>query len=411
MTTDRTDQSSLVLPPFSAAHKAPASGSSRIARLQGKLPSLAVSIVSSLRASEPAYRDGCIPPEEPPLWVSRSIDVALEALLLPPEERITATDWPRLIGQRRAHQGVPMRSLLRAYHVGGQILCQAITEWSREEEVSPDETAAIIDDTWEIVDLHSALALESLRAAEQELSVNGATGRLLDGLLNGETDRATASAAARAFALPEHGRYAVIVRRPADTAEPVDQRELPARIRGARVIWRMHGETAVGVASLGELLAWELGSGMTSLSGRRVGISGTVEGLTHLGKARQLAELAARSLTKGEGLASLEERLPTLMLAARPDLGRELELRVLAPVLTLDQTSRDLLLDTLAAWLAAEGSATGAAQQLYCHRNTVLNRLRRLESLTQRSLNNPKDLVEITLALEAFRLHGDRPEK
>jgi PucR C-terminal helix-turn-helix domain len=406
MTTDRPDPSSLVLPRYSAAEKAPVKSTLAITRLQGKLPRLATSVVSSLLVSEPAYRDGCVPPEEPVPWISKSIGVALDALLVPPAERL-ATDWPRTIGHRRARQGVPMRSLLRAYHVGGQILCKAITEWTREEAVSPDEAAAIIDDTWDIVDLHSAIALEALRATEEELSVNGVTDRLLDGLLNGETDRATAAAAARAFALPEHGRYAVIVRRPADDAEPLDPLELPARIRGARVLWRMHGETAVGIASLGDLAASALGTGMTPLRGRRVGISGSVEGLTRLGEARQLAELAARSLTKGEGVASLEEQLPALMLTARPDLGRELELRVLAPVLALDRTSRDLLLDTLAAWLAAEGSATRAAEELYCHRNTVLNRLRRLESLTQRSLNNPKDLVEITLALEATRLRGN----
>jgi hypothetical protein len=406
MTTDRPGPPPLVLPPYSTAEKAPAKGASAITRLKGKLPRLAGSVVSSLRASEPAYRDGCVPPEEPVPWISKSIDVALDALLVPPGERADA-DWPRMIGHRRARQGVPMRSLLRAYHVGGRVLCQAITEWSREEVVSPDEAAAIIDDTWEIVDLHSALALEALRATEEELSASGAADRLLDGLLNGETDRATAATVARAFALPERGRYAVIVRRPADDAEPLDPLELPARVRGARVLWRMHGETAVGVASLGDLDASALGDGMASPSGRRVGISGSVEGLTRLGEARRLAELAARSLVKGEGVASMEEQLPAIMLTARPDLGRELQTRVLAPVLALDRTSRDLLLGTLTAWLAAGGSATRAAEELFCHRNTVLNRLRRLESLTRRSLNNPRDLVEITLALEATRLRGD----
>jgi DNA-binding PucR family transcriptional regulator len=101
--------------------------------------------------------------------------------------------------------------------------------------------------------------------------------------------------------------------------------------------------------------------------------------------------------------------LPAALLTARPDLAKELCTRVLAPVLALDRVSRDLLLDTLAAWLEAGGSAHQAAAALFCHRNTVLNRIRRLERLTRRSLAVPEDLVELALALEAFHLNTVRP--
>ena len=74
------------------------------------------------------------------------------------------------------------------------------------------------------------------------------------------------------------------------------------------------------------------------------------------------------------------------------------------PVLGLHAVERDLLLTTLAAWLECDGSARRAAVQLYCHRNTVVNRLRRLEQLAQRSLARPRDLVELTLALDALQL-------
>ncbi|NEE43896.1 PucR family transcriptional regulator, partial [Streptomyces sp. SID8455] len=40
----------------------------------------------------------------------------------------------------------------------------------------------------------------------------------------------------------------------------------------------------------------------------------------------------------------------------------------------------------------------------YCHRNTVLNRLRRFEQLTGRCLTRPRDAVEVSLALAARRL-------
>jgi DNA-binding PucR family transcriptional regulator len=77
---------------------------------------------------------------------------------------------------------------------------------------------------------------------------------------------------------------------------------------------------------------------------------------------------------------------------------------VLGPLLRLEPADRDVLLDTLVAWFACEGSAQRAGERLYCHRNTVLNRLRRCEQLIGRSLARPHDVVEISLALTARRL-------
>ena len=213
------------------------------------------------------------------------------------------------------------------------------------------------------------------------------------------------AAAARAWALPERGHYIVLVQRPSDWgAPPLGPAELPVRVAGVRVTWRIHAGCALGVAALGDAPPGRVAAALPSMPGRRTGISLVVDGLAELGRARRLAELAVRTVTARDGVSCLEERLPAALLTARPDLARELCSRVLGPVLTLDKVSRDLLLDTLAAWLAADGSALRAASSLYCHRNTVLNRMRRLERLTRRSLSAPNDLVELSLALQAFGL-------
>lgn len=64
------------------------------------------------------------------------------------------------------------------------------------------------------------------------------------------------------------------------------------------------------------------------------------------------------------------------------------------------------LLETFACWARAGGDGSRAAEALYCHRNTVFNRLRRLQDLTGRRLSDPVDLVHLTLAVEALRLVG-----
>ena len=72
----------------------------------------------------------------------------------------------------------------------------------------------------------------------------------------------------------------------------------------------------------------------------------------------------------------------------------------------VDQASerdRALLLDTFGAWLDADGSADRAAAALFCHPNTVRHRLRRLQDQTGRSLSQPRELAELTLAFEIDR--------
>jgi DNA-binding PucR family transcriptional regulator len=84
---------------------------------------------------------------------------------------------------------------------------------------------------------------------------------------------------------------------------------------------------------------------------------------------------------------------------------------VLGPLADVDPGFRDVLVTTLTAWLDCDGSAARAVNRLYCHHNTVLNRLRRIERLTGRSLTRPRDLVEVALALSALNLHGAGPAR
>ncbi|MEU2272054.1 helix-turn-helix domain-containing protein, partial [Streptomyces olindensis] len=139
-------------------------------------------------------------------------------------------------------------------------------------------------------------------------------------------------------------------------------------------------------------------------AGRRVGVGAAVAGLAAVGDARRLADLALSICPPEGGTVRLTEHLPEALVVSSRELGTRLTERVLGPLLRLEPADRDVLLDTLAAWFASEGSAQRAGERLYCHRNTVLNRLRRCEQLIGRSLARPLDVVEISLALTARRL-------
>ncbi|MEB4614396.1 PucR family transcriptional regulator, partial [Leucobacter sp. M11] len=63
------------------------------------------------------------------------------------------------------------------------------------------------------------------------------------------------------------------------------------------------------------------------------------------------------------------------------------------------------LRDTLAAFLRHNGQRGPAASELSVHRNTLRNRLERVESLSGRSLDDPDDRAELWLALRALEQH------
>lgn len=147
-----------------------------------------------------------------------------------------------------------------------------------------------------------------------------------------------------------------------------------------------------------------LAAGLSAPPGSRVGISSVVDGLAAVGDARRLAETALRACPAGGGVVLLDEQLPAALVVSSPGLGSSLAARVLGPLDRLDPADRDVIIETLTAWLDSDGSAQRAGARLYCHRNTVLNRLRRFEQLTGRCLTRPSDAVEVSLALTARRL-------
>lgn len=376
--------------------------------LAGRLTFLTESVLSELRATELTYRDGTIPPVEPPMWISRSVGAALDAMSLESAEEITGTlAVARTTGARRARQGVPITALTRAYHVGGRLINSTVVQWAAEQGLAAEQSAAFVDTVLRVAEQHSLAAINAHQELRRSSPTVSAAGSLLHALLNGETSAVVASELGRELALPERGRYAVIALRPGLPGGPtLPLAELPTWISGLRAVWQTHHDVTFGVVVLKDAAPGVLDDGL-SAAGVRVGISAAVFGLTELGRARRQAELAERTLGRGTGVALFEERLTQAMLAMAPDVALQMQSQVLAPVLELDEATRDVLLETLRAWRTAEGSMAEAAKALYCHRNTILYRLRKLERLTRRSLSSPHDMIEIVLAAEAFELaHG-----
>jgi DNA-binding PucR family transcriptional regulator len=156
----------------------------------------------------------------------------------------------------------------------------------------------------------------------------------------------------------------------------------------------------VGIVALGTPPGCEFMTWLQGAATGPVGVSAVVDGAAAAGSAYRLAETAARTLPSGtRRVVSIDERLPEALLSNSPEISSRLVGQSLGGLLELPEDEREVLLDTLAAFLASDGSPTRAADQLYCHRNTVMHRLRRIESVTGRKVTDPRSRLLWQLAL------------
>lgn len=368
------------------------------------LDALTDRLVAAIVEEEPSYGTGAGTPRAD-LWRSCH-DNLLRVLTVLSGDVVVEDplDAPRATGSRRAEQGVPLESVLHAYRLGFRTLWEGLVVEARDGAVLEllIETATTV---WEIVDLFSSAVGDAYRATEAAIARRDDRHReaLVDALLDGRgEDRAVVAEAAAALELPEHGRYLVVVLEGPDAAGPAAE---ALAGRGLRTAWRARAGRDVGLVAVELCAPADVCSALALVPGGRAGVSPVVEGLARVDLAHRLADTALRTLAPGHaGVAELDGGLPAALLVSSPDLADRLVHRALGGVLALDLDERTVLLETLAAWLDTGGSAGQTAARLTCHRNTVLNRLRRLEGLTGRSLERVDDLVEWSLALLALRL-------
>ncbi|APS22133.1 PucR family transcriptional regulator [Streptomyces sp. Tue 6075] len=406
--------------------------------LVASLPALTDRLVEALYAQEPAYR-AAIDSDRAEVWqeVHHSLRHNVGSLIQPREFRESAHRTSRWIGEIRAEQGVPLDAVLHAFRMGGAMVWQDLVDETARRD--PDDIRLLVHvaaDVWNFVDEHCGVVADAYRQAERRQSWRRENRQrlMVAALLDGTARIADLAEAAEMLGLPEQGRYAVLavagavaaggagagagagcaaasragvaLHGPGVAARPPV--ELPVGAPGAAVLRHPGPDAEFAILPLtgspGEL--GELAAALDVPAGTRAGIGSAVEGLAALGDARRLAETALRACPASGGTVLLDEHLPDALVVSSPALAGALADRVLGPLDRLDPADRDVIVETLTAWLDADGSAQRAGARLYCHRNTVLNRLRRFEQLTGRCLTRPRDAVEVSLALAARRLLG-----
>jgi hypothetical protein len=314
---------------------------------------------------------------------------------------------PLSAGRRRAEQAVPLEAALHAFRLGGQEVMSTLLACARRRTAA--ELATFLEITsvpFDIVDMYSQAVVEGYRQSETqtERGVSRRRQAALDSLLDGT--EADPAACAAVLGLPAQGPYALVVcaLQPPDGHAATAPRDVLAA-HGLASAWRLREDCEVGIVALGGAVPARVLDQLRASATGRLGLSGAFDSLHGVPDAHRLAAVALRTVEPGEpGIAWIEERLLEAMVVSSPDLAGQLASRTLGRLLALREPDRDLLLETLSTWFECDRSAGAAAGRLYCHRNTVLNRLRRVEEVIGRSLDHHNGVIDCYIALLVLRL-------
>ena len=375
------------------------------AALRTSLPALTERIVARIRAEIPFYAgQDIVPHDDLHQSVRANIDYILASLTDSAAPNLTA---PNATGRARAAQGAPLAEMLTAYRVGVAELWSAMAATARDlPGVPASDVIDLAGTVFAVQNTYTDAALTAYRDEAREMLRTQERERaaLVEVILTGAAARGTLWEVANALRLPLDGSFLVVAAETDLGHDPIPRAESALAVLDVRSVWRLDADLSLGVLSLPDRTR---NAAVLNVLGRhatgRVGASPVFAELHQASWALELARLALGSHSGDAGVTQFRDSPIDLLVAAAPHAALEAARAVLGSLLALPEDELELLLGTFEAWVRANGSATAAGAELFCHPNTVRYRLRRIESGSGRTLNNPGDVAELVTAVRAWR--------
>jgi DNA-binding PucR family transcriptional regulator len=376
-----------------------------MARLIADQDALAAQLAAQIRRDVPYYTD----PSEAADDLERTCLTQLAAVLaqldLPDPMDGTAA---RINGAKQATARVPLTPLMDAYRVGSHFIWRTVAAACAEDAIASEHVLALADRLWVVQDAFTQAMAEGYRevANARLLTEEAERASIVAALLQGQAlSQETVWDLASVLQLPQRGPFVVVA---AEVAN-LGRHALPAvetRLRVSDVLsaWQLRPDTQVGIVHVPSQQRQEALLAVLRLyPDVRLGVSPQYLKLDQTGEALRFARIAMTAAAPSGGVIVFDDNPLLVASVAEPDVMRRVADTVLGALASMRDEDRQILLDTFETWLHSHGSADLAAQQLFCHPNTVRQRLRRLEERTGRSLADPLDLTHLCLALEADR--------
>jgi hypothetical protein len=375
--------------------------------MRRELPSVAGATVAAILVEVPSYADAFA--GEMGRTIENAVQLALGGFL----ELASATgggdastpiqpalDGAYALGRGEARSGRSMDALLGAYRVGARVSWRHMAASAVTAGLTVAQLARFAELVFAYIDQLSAA---SVAGHSDELATSGRVReryleRLADQLVAGGPRSDLVAATERADWAPPRTLTAVI---------------LPeARVRGAQASLDPRTlrstEEVAAPSSSGELVVLLVPDAegrsrpalMRSL-GEREAVVGPARPWTevHSSYARALRALQLGLTADGSEPLDSEARLADLVLRADETALADLRAQALAPLAGLGESAREKLTETLRSWLLHHGRREAIAAELFVHPQTVRYRMGQLRELFGNRLEDPRAVLELTLAL------------
>jgi hypothetical protein len=332
--------------------------------------------------------------------VRQAVDATVDDILQYLSGRPSGWDAARRTGRRNAAAGVPIEDMLLAYH-----LCAAEIwgEYAAASNTSDHDIATDALRLWDAFERATTAAVTAYRVEEFALAHADRShrDRILKTALGGSAVT-TWSQLANACGWRGLGKAVVTIAEPGGLTPFLFEDHLGRH--GVTSAWFEDAAGPVGFVRVEAEGVDELCRALSKLETGFVAVSPIASDPEDLSRCYELTRLLLRARGRGDGgVVTFTQDPLGPFVAAAPIAASELVQQTLGGVLGLPAAERDGLLATLEVFVEVSGSTAASADRLFCHRNTVLNRLRRIEEVTSFSPSRANDLARLCLALRALR--------
>ncbi|MEV4517635.1 helix-turn-helix domain-containing protein [Dactylosporangium sp. NPDC049525] len=302
---------------------------------------------------------------------------------------------------REGHRIDALRSVLTA---GARAIWSTVSDPA--SPLDRADLSAVAHALFDYVDMLAGAAAEGYLDEQQDAALDWALlrRRLITLLVQPDPPADTAlHAAAEAARWPLPAAVTVV------SVEGTDAEHLARAVGGGAIATVIDGATSIVVPSPGRTVMPDTvmpgavmpGAVVRGLTGRRAAVGPETE----LRRARTSHRLSRRALqlqqsgTLPDGVIGCDDHLVTLLTAWEPGVADRLTARALAPLATATPASREVLAETLLAWLRCQGQVIPTAEALHTHPQTVRYRLRKLRDAYGPRLDDPDERLALHLGL------------
>lgn len=306
------------------------------------------------------------------------------------------------LGAKRARAGIPAEALVSAVRLDFTILWAELLAIAAPED-APMLTARV-DQVWRVVDefavrTHTSYLNERVRMAQEESSIQNEFIARLFSVVSPSAD--TAAQVAEALGISATARFGLVAASGSAAARLRAAQVKVAAKRNQRLFLRESGDMAyvfwpVAAARTGELKA-VTATVPQVFADIPCGVA-EANGLRALPQAaRTASSLAALLQPADTGPLSAQLAWPRLARRQLAESGLDLVEELDAALDPCRGVERERLTEAARHFLQS-GSVTLTAEALFCHRNTVLNRLNRFQELTGIDLTVPNQAARLVVA-------------